>query len=90
MMDALLNNSSTLTTLMRAAWRLIYTGQGIVALSEAFEGPEPYSVRCNLAWTLRAIGEDLERLGERLEKYVNDRAAKADINSDDYLGPLMA
>jgi len=90
MLNAILNNRWALTTLTRAAWCLIYQGQRIVALSETLEGLEPYTVRADLAWKLRTAGENLERLGERLEKHVDARATKAGISSDEVLGPLIA
>jgi hypothetical protein len=90
MLNAILNNRLALTTLTRAAWLIIDTGQRIAALSGDLEGPEAYTVRSNLAWKLRTAGENLERLGERLEDHGDARAAAAGINSDDVLGRLPA
>ncbi|MGY3693615.1 hypothetical protein ACVIGA_003695 [Bradyrhizobium sp. USDA 3240] len=90
MLNAVLNNRLALTILTRAAWFVIDTGQRIAALSGRLEGTEAYTVRSNLAWKLRTAGENLERLGERLEEHVDARATAAGINADDVLGPLIA
>jgi hypothetical protein len=90
LLHTVLDNRLALTTLTRAAWFLIDTGQRIAALSGDLEGPEAYTVRSNLAWKLRTVGENLERLGERLERHVYARAATAGISADDILGPLIA
>jgi hypothetical protein len=90
MLITVLNNRLALTTLTRAAWLFIDVGQRTAALSGDLEGTEAYTVRSNLAWKLRTVGENLERLGERLEGHVDARAAGVGISSDDILGPLIA
>lgn len=90
MMKSILNKRVVLTGVMRAAWGCIYAGRDICALSEALEGSEAYTVRSNLAWKLRTLGENTEQWGERLEAYVDSRAASAGIDMQSVLAPLVA
>ena len=66
MLNAVRNNRLALTTLTRAAWFVIDTGQRIAALSGDFEGTEAYTVRSNFAWKLRTAGETLSVWGSDL------------------------
>jgi hypothetical protein len=86
MINAMMDNRVTLSALLRAAWFIIDTGQRVCALSETLEGHEAYTVRSNLAWKLRSVGENLERPGERLESHADARGHAA----DDILAPLIA
>ena len=99
MMNATPQTEESLTALMRAAWATIYRGQDIIAQSEELECacdgeamidesiPGP---RLRASWDLRKAGEDTERWGVAMAARVEMGAARAGLDIQGILAPLIA